>query len=207
MNVYETICGDSRDLRQGDLLYPVAFARFSLTEALVVSPDSPQPKTTNLAKNFDSDQTQLVVNADRSYGMVINQSCDLSVRSNRERPILVARVTPCSKRIKGWAEKTSDKSRAKSVLELSNPGKHPAVFYLPEFVYGGTRVEPSVVDLLDMTTFVPKDIDALVQCRCIRLSAVALQALQERLAYCFGRFGAPDNFFLSETERAALGEE
>jgi hypothetical protein len=59
----------------------------------------------------------------------------------------------------------------------------------------------SIVDLLEVTSLPPSNFAALSNLIRLRLSHVALQAFQERLAYCFGRFGAPDHLYLSEEER------
>jgi hypothetical protein len=56
------------------------------------------------------------------------------------------------------------------------------------------------VDLLEATSFPPSQFDELSSVTRLRLSHAALQSLQERLAYCSGRFGAPDQLFFNEEE-------
>jgi hypothetical protein len=58
--------------------------------------------------------------------------------------------------------------------------------------------------LLDVQRFEPKDLPALTRLLKLRLSDTALQALQERCAYCLGRFGAPDDLFFSPDEWAEV---
>jgi hypothetical protein len=79
------------------------------------------------------------------------------------------------------------------------------LFYLPEYENADLRLTRSVADLLEVTHLPPSDLGPLSRLVRLRLSPAALQALQERLAYCFGRYGAPDHLYFSREEWEAAG--
>ncbi|HOE10167.1 MAG TPA: hypothetical protein PLQ35_01470 [bacterium] len=96
---------------------------------------------------------------------------------------------------------SSVEKRVKSIKPLINPGRYPSLFYLPKYVDNEFSMVESVADLLDVQSFPPINLHALAaRCLRLRLSDEALKALQERLAYCFGRFGAPDHLYFTEEE-------
>jgi len=204
MNFYEASVLEEgeRKLQQGDILYPVPFVGFSATEAVVLTPDAEEPDIVDLTQSTDFPaETQLTVNVGMSNGIVLNQSCDLSDQPGRGRPILIARVLlPEERRIK-VSPSNPVKKNVDNIRELANPGKRPSVFYLPEHESTGFKMPKSVADLLEVTSFPPRNLAALSRLIRLRLSHVALQAFQERLTYCFGRFGAPDHLYLNERER------
>ena len=77
MNFYEasTLEESERKLRQGDILYPVPFVGFSITEAIVLTPDAEEPITVNLPEITELQaETQLLTSVGISHGMVLNQS-------------------------------------------------------------------------------------------------------------------------------------
>lgn len=136
-----------------------------------------------------------------STGIVLNQSCDLSNRPRHGRPILIARVLPPGERNIKISPDRSVKNNVDAIKDVANPGKRPSKFYLPEHESADFNMPRSIADLLEVTSFPPSNFSALSTLIRLRLSHVALQALQERLAYCFGRFGAPDHLYYNEKER------
>jgi hypothetical protein len=92
------------------------------------------------------------------------------------------------------------KQRVGAIKELANPGRQPSIFYLPEYEGANFDMPKCVVDLLEVASFPPSQLDALSSLIQLRLSRDALQSLQERIAYCFGRFGAPDHLYFNEEE-------
>ena len=203
MNFYEasTLEESERKLRQGDILYPVPFVGFSITEAIVLTPDAEEPITVNLTEITELQaETQLLTSVGISHGMVLNQSCDLSDQPGRGKPILIARVLPSEERVRDLQPESALKKRVGAIKALANPGKSPSVFYLPEHEGADFHMPKCVVDLLEVTSFPPSQFDPLSSLIRLRLSHAALQSLQERLAYCFGRFGAPDQLFFNEEE-------
>jgi hypothetical protein len=200
MNFYETsTLEEDWGLQQGDILHPVPFAAFSLTDVEVLSPNADGLRMVDLTQKTDLEVgTRLLASVGMSFGIVLNQSCDLSPR--RGKPILIARVVPAAERIGMLKPGHSVSRRIKDIEELANPGKRPSLFYLPG--HGGVepKMDNCVADLLEITSFPPTNLAALSSLIKLRLSPPALQALQERLSYCFGRFGAPNHLYMNEEE-------
>lgn len=203
MNFYETLLEESEGrLQQGDILHPVPFVGFSLKEAVILAPDKDQPSIIDLTQNTDlQDGAQLLAGISTSVGVVLNQSCDLSDHPGRGKPILVARVLPSEQRVKNLKPDNTVKKNVSAIKALANPGKSPSIFYLPEYKGDDFQIPKCVVDLLEATSFPPSDLTSLSSLVRLRLSQVALQAFQERLAYCFGRFGAPDHLYMNQEEQ------
>ncbi len=208
MDFYEepaTLEGEG-PLRQGDLLSPVPFVIFSAVEAFVLRPTEDVPIRMDLTGGLDLPaQTQLLTSVVMGTGIVLNQSCDLTGQPGRERPILLARVVAASQRIKDFRGSVDLKKAISQIRILANPGKSPSLFYLPEYENADLRLARSVADLLEVAHFPPSDLGPLTSLVRLRLSPTALQALQERLAYCFGRYGAPDHLYFSREEWEAAG--
>lgn len=188
-------------LRQGDIIGPVPFLAFSLNRAAVLWPDQNQPSSVDLTQGDTVSGTgHILASVEFSLAVILNQSCDLSGEPGREKPILAARALPCEKRLKGFDPKAPLKRMTVEIKTLGNPGKHPNLFYLPELSHPTFFMPRSVADLLETVCFPPINHDGLSRLRKARLSDEALKALQERLAYCFGRFGAPDHLYFNQDE-------
>jgi len=201
MTFYQPLEGEPDQLQQGDLLEGVPFLYTPpLENAQLVASDGkgrrgdllrPPPETTGVVARLIA-----------GWGMLLSQTCDLQVdaESGRARkPILVARVQPIRELVRDFQDETVKKA-VKSVRNLSNPGKAPTLFYLPACVQGGTRLPRSGANLLDVQRFAPSDAPFLKALFRLRLTSTALQALQERCAYCFGRFAAPERLYFSDDE-------
>ncbi len=194
---------DSLTLQQGDILDAVPFLGIGLEKQTIVpiqgeeryeEPDLSPPIVLPPG-------TRILADVQTGFGLVLNQSCDLSIDPKRQKPILIARVVPGHERIKELAT-TDPKRIAASIRNLANPGKNPTIFYLPEFRKRSFMLPRSVADLLEVVCYPQSSYPALRTRLRARLGPVALQALQERLAYCFGRFGAPDDLYFTPAEWA-----
>src|SRR5215213_4081910 len=131
MDFYETsaIEENARKLQQGDILYPVPFVGFPLSNATVVPPDTEEPTRINLTETTEfHPETQLLTSVVISRAMVLNQSCDLSSHTDRGKPILIARVLPAQERVKDLDSDTTVKKRVGAIKTLANPGRSPSVF-------------------------------------------------------------------------------
>ena len=200
MNFYETSTLEGEGgLQQGDVLYPIPFTTFSLTDVEVLAPGADELSMVDLTQRTALEAgTRLLASVGMSFGIVLNQSCDLG--PGRGKPILVARVVSAAERIGMLKPDHSVSRRTKDIDELANPGKRPSLFYLPEHEGVEPRMVKCVADLLEVASFPPSNLAALSSLIKLRLSPPALQAFQERLSYCFGRFGAPDHLYMNEEE-------
>ena len=184
-------------LLQGDILFPVPFAAFAITQVgLITGSATGKVEVSDMTKS-SVESGQLVASFTVSAGLVLNQSCDLDDDHSQEE-ILVARIYPCEKRFPKW--KKDDLNCLKQFVgEFKNAGKRPQYFYLPA-ESEQYEIPPSVAYLLEVQTFSRKDYDNLASIRRLRLSTDALGALQERISYCFGRYGAPNDLYYSPSE-------
>lgn len=200
MNFYKTSTLEEEwSLQQGDVLHPVPFTIFSLTDAEVLGPNADELSMVDLTQETDlEDGTRVLASVGMSFGIVLNQSCDLG--PGRGKPILIARVVSAAERIGKLKPGHSVSRRIKDIDELANPGRRPSLFYLPEHEDVEPKMDKCVADLLEVTSFPPTNLAALTRLIKLRLSSPALQALQERLSYCFARFGAPDHLYMNEEE-------
>lgn len=192
------------ELQQGDLLSGVPFTYFPVAEA-VVTLSSNETQTRNLALN-SKDVIFIAAKVEFGWGMVLSQTCDVqpdAATGHARKPILMARVRPIKELIKNFKDGTL-KETVGNIKNLATAGKSPTVLYLPAHDKGTLSLPRSGVDMLDVQRFSPQDLPHLRKLRQIRLQNAALQALQERCAYCFGRFGAPDNLYYSEAEWAEV---
>jgi hypothetical protein len=202
MDFYEApVREGERHLRQGDLLSPIPFVTFSVTEAFVLTPSDEAPLRRDLTRVTDLPPgAQVLSNVLMGTGIVLNQSSDLIGQPGRAKPILLARVVAASERVKDFKIGPDLKKIISQVRALANPGKTPSLFYLPEYEDEDFHLARSVADLLEVVHFPPSNLGPLSGLVRLRLSPHALQALQERIAYCFGRFGAPDHLYFSPEE-------
>lgn len=199
MSFYAPILDEERTLQQGDILRGIPFARFSLSQARVRRSEGGWI-TRNLT---EIDEPLVAVQADIKigYGLVLSQTCDLQAdqRGAARKAILIARIAPLDELVAPSG--TSDKARKNDWKRLINPGTAPVLFpLLPEPT---TQFARSAASLMEVQTVPPSDLSVLNSLLHLRLSTEALQALQERCAYCFGRFAAPDDLYYTPEEWAA----
>jgi hypothetical protein len=183
-------------IRQGDIIWPVCFVDFSIKKATVIFKGEEEGHEVDLTTIDDPKEFRVLTSGQSCIGLILSQCCDL--RGWKERPIVVARVRPCKDMKAFKADNINNVTEA--IKNLANPGKSPQLFYLPENDDNGLEMQRSFACLLELQYFPPADLGALASLVKLRLSDSARQALQERVAYCFGRFGAPDDLFFSEKE-------
>ncbi|MGO8674118.1 MAG: hypothetical protein ACLQVD_22495 [Capsulimonadaceae bacterium] len=203
MNFYATLPADARTLQQGDLLADVPFAYFSLSKAKVHLTSS-ESDTRDLSRDRAGVEF-LVAKVIFSWGLVLSQTCDLQPTpeaGHSRKPVVVARVRALSELIKPSGSNL--KAAVNDVKRAASPGATPTVFPLPMHTSASLELPKSGADLLDLQRFDRADLPTLMTLARLRLSPPALQALQERCAYCFGRFAAPDNLYYSEDEWAEV---
>jgi hypothetical protein len=180
-------------LSQGDLLYPVYFTRFEIEKVNLYDETS----ELFVAADFSKDHTvaaSILAAATRHWGIVVTQSCDL----DRANSVIVARVEE-AQNLHADLIKTSAKDRAKAIGDrFSSAGKSPKHFYLP--AHDAAGLTKSVAYLSDVQTYKATDLPVLSRLRKLSLSPDALTMLQEKLAYCFCRFGAPEHLCYDEDE-------
>lgn len=200
MGFYEPVPEGDIDLQQGDVLYDVPFGYFDIFAASIKK----RRGTVDLvARRYDGED--VTARLSYSWGIVMSQTCDVQAINSdasaaSRKPIIIARARPIQKVISNYRE---DKS-VSFVRELSNPGKNPALFYLPPADLNGASIERLVVDLSDIQRFGPDNLASVKKLVKLRLSPPALQAFQERCSYFFGRFAAPDNLYYSDAEIAEI---
>jgi len=170
-----------------------------------MSPSLSSPQLINLTTRYElEEETNLVCRLTLGFGIVLNQSCDLTGRSKTPKPLLVSRILPAS----NWKINDDDPRGATSkIKELAQPGRHPTTFYLPAYSneYRDFKLAKSCANLLDVVRFPPNDIPAITTaCLKLRLTKDALGAFQERVSHCFGRFAAPDDLYFSKEELQSM---
>jgi hypothetical protein len=185
-------------LQQGDILYPLPFTAFRISEAVKLVEEADDLASFDVIDlTSQNEQTgKILVAYGLQVGIVVSQSCDIE-RGNR--PILVAPVRPFGSVFpdtqigsKGFKEK---------IQTLSNPGKNPTSFPLPRSCQNGFNFPYSLVIFFEMQSIPPDDLGCLCDLVKLRLSPLGLGKFQERLAFLFGRFAAPDDLFFAEEHR------
>lgn len=203
MNFYAAQPGDPLTLQQGDLLECVPFPYFSVSQAKVRL-TSGGSTTRDLTAN-PSNVEFLSASVEFAWGLVLSQTCDLQPVPDTgasRKPIVVARIRLFGEMIKPSGSNL--KAAISDMKKAASPGAAPTVFPLPAHQAEALVLPKSAADLLDTQRFSRLDLAALTTLARLRLSSAALQALQERCAYCFGRFAAPDDLYFSEQEWAEV---
>lgn len=207
MKFYEDLGGVKNRvvLRQGDILSPVPFVSFLVESSNILGSSDVWMSGLDLTTSDPVPAgTRVLANLDSSIGLVMTQCCDLEPRDGTgfSKPLLVARVYSCRDKIAKFKDSTP-MERVKSFRQsgLENSGKRPSLFYLPPSPDPLYAMPASVTDLLEVQAFPPNSIRSFAEhCLKLRLSHDARQALQERLAYCFGRFGSPSDLYFTDED-------
>jgi hypothetical protein len=189
MNFYSDAEPDP-DLLQGDVLYPVAFGTFDIfdMEYLDETDQKEEWEVIDLPKTSIVEGL-VVADFNAGYGMILNQSCDLAPHS--ETDILVASVFPCSQ----LHPTKTDALELISTL-YSSAGRFPNYFYLPP--HGS--MPASSASLLTVQSYRPSLKKQLLSLRKASLSVDALRMLQEKIAYCFGRYAGNDHLLYTQEQ-------
>lgn len=194
-------------LRQGDVVEDVYFPYLFMSDAQVLMPgENAAPNKTDLTTGPPQDGAQALVALRRAPALILTQDCDLD-QPSKTPFILVARVQPIADLAKGGYGKAAAKGvkdRAKWLWNGPlNPGRYTYAFYLQGSPDAGFA--PSFADLRDIHP-VPRTGDAqyLVNKRLLRLSPLAREFLQARVAHYFGRYAVDEAHFLTDEELGAL---
>ena len=205
MNFYVPLPrGGENTLQQGDLLEAVPFI-FVPSQGAKVTLRNNETATRDLLDGQDVEfvAARVLYN----WAMVLTQTCNLQPApdtGHSRYPIVVARVQPVEE-VFSKSRFDTPKNVEISLKEFANESKVPHSLYLPSTHFANSEgVEQafgrSVANLLSLQTFVPADLSALIGQARLRLSDPALQAVQARCAYCFGRLASPDDLFYSAEE-------
>ena len=202
MHFYAALPGSPGELQQGDMLENVPFSLFAMRQTKV-SLSGGGSDVRDLSEDRGGVEF-IVTRAEFSWGVLLSQTCDLQIdpeTGGARKPIVIARVRPIKALVPNFKDDTVQQSLT-AVEDLNNPRKRPTLFYFPAHRTEGVDFPRSGADLLDIQRFPQDDVSALLRLVRLHLSPPALQALQERCAYCFGRFAAPDGLFLTDQEWA-----
>lgn len=205
MSFYEPIPDDHPNLQQGSIVYPVPFVGLGASEAQVIEgDDAARGGVTTVDLTIEDGEHRsghVVVRFELGTGIVITQTCDIE---RRDRPVTLARVRPFEEIYKALV---GSKSFFDKLKNAQNPGKAPAVFWLPGAEGPDFTMTYSLASLLELQTFSPADLPVLGKVERLRLSPSALGAFQERIAFCFGRHAIPDDLYVNESIRAAWEQQ
>ena len=131
--------------------------------------------------------------------MIITQTCDLL----RKPFITVACIYKLVDIDLQYERKKTPENKANHILnQYQKVSVQPGAFYLQE----SSNFPKSVVSFMEIHTFprTPPNIECLKQNRVLRLNPEALEDLQFRIGYFFGRFASPDNYMLTSDEKSLL---
>jgi hypothetical protein len=193
LDFYAAVPESENELLQGDVLFPIPFTRFDLTDCEVLAPDESGWIIKNLGTSTVPNGS-LVARFEIGFGLVLNQTCDLAKHSSAD--LLIARVFPRDDLYTDYATKPVHEFLTK---KFTNAGQMPQYFYLPAFD-DPIDMPNSLAYLLSLQSFPRGSRDALLHLRQKSLSRGGLNSLQEKIAYCFGRFGADESLFYSPEE-------
>jgi hypothetical protein len=183
-------------LQQGDILLGIPFHALVAAEARLVPPDGSDVLSSDLTDPTSPTTGDVVVKYRKRPGVVMSQSCDLE---RGDRPIILAPIYSYIE-MNPLATIGSEAFKRKWG-EAANPGRQPVIFPLPPFQDESFPIPYSYILLLEMQSFVSTNRASFEDLVRLRLVPDALGKLQERLAFLFGRFAAPDGLFLAEEHR------
>jgi len=151
----------------------------------------------DLEQPFDlGDDVTVLGNAIKSTVMVMTQGCDIDNRDH----ICVARIL----RFNDADYPNRQNRQPRFILtNYQRIGPRPTMYYLQEAVNRG--FPKSVVSFLELHTIrkTPENMEYLRRNRILRLMPEAVEDLQFRIAFFFGRFAAlTDDYMLTPEERA-----
>ncbi len=134
----------------------------------------------------------------KSRVLIVSQSCDVL----RRPYICVARIFPLEVYDSQYRGKTSPQKRAEHIQQqYQRAGVQPTAFYLQE---SSERDSPkSVASFLELHSLknTPENVQYLKRNRLLRLNPEAVEDLQFRIGYFFGRFATTDDYMLTDEEK------
>ena len=152
----------------------------------------------DLTQPFDSQEDLIVLGqAIKSPVLILTQSCDID---NREY-ICVARIFPLND--SAYNQINSPKKKAEHIRRhYQQAGVRPTIYYLREVPE--QNFPKSLASFLELHTVrkTENNLSYLKQNRILRLNPEAVEDLQFRIGYFFGRFAATnDDYMLTDEER------
>lgn len=181
-------------LNQGDIISNVVLSYIPkiANPSLIVGDQVVQR---SLSEPFDPAEDLLVLSQlEKAPIMILTQGCDIDNRNF----ISVARIFPFNDRT--YSERPANR-RPKYLLEnFQQVGVRPTVYYLQE----SQNFPRSLVSFLEIHTIkkTAENLEYLQRNRILRLTSEAVEDLQFRLAFFFGRFAAlTDDYMLTAEEK------
>jgi hypothetical protein len=186
-------------LSQGDIIENVVLPYIPLISAPTLIIDD-QVVERDLSKPFDrSENLTALAPVQKSTVIVISQGCDI----DHQPFISIARVAPIVGTDNGYPTGKNAKTIGKYIREhYQKIGVRPRFYYLK----AEESLPPSVVLFPEIHTLLntPENAGYLQSNRLLRLTREAVEDLQFRLSFFFGRFAAlADDYMLTEDERTA----
>lgn len=198
------------DLVQGDVIQNVVITYIdSIAKPPIFNLEEDQDDAyqiePNLTEPFNpTDKLSVMGSVAKCYSMIISQSCDVLSKDF----ICIARIYKLEDLDKEYNKKTSPKTKAEHIKTYyQTPGKQPALFLLQESINDNfPRSLASFVELHSIAKN-PQNVDYLKQNRLLRINQEALQDLQFRLAFFFGRVATTNDYMLTEEERLLIAKK
>jgi len=136
--------------------------------------------------------------------MIISQSCDVL----RKDFISIARIHSLEDLDKEYNKKTSPKAKAEHIKSYyQTPGKQPALFFLQDSkTHNFPKSLTSFIELHSIKN-TPENQQYLKENRLLRINSEALQDLQFRIAFFFGRVATTSDYMLTEEERKLISKK
>lgn len=186
------------DLAQGDVIRRVVFA-YVPNSAPQLFDATGNPTEADPKAPWNPEERLAVLGEARiSPAIILSQSCDVL-----HRPFLtVARVFPLEAMDLAYARLQAPAKRVAHLYgQYQRAGVRPGVFYLREAPAQG--FPKSLASFLEIHTLRndPATVDYLKANRILRLTGEAVQDLQFRLGYFFGRFAVEDEYMLTDEEK------
>lgn len=183
-------------LQQGDVYAGIPFPQLYLGQFVTVVPNG--VGLFDFIKSHPPEQGKCVVDYQLNWGVVVTQTCDLQPRPKKpNNPITFARVQLVSQFEALKSKNTKNQYGAMAGM-LSDRAKNPTTYPLGRFSDGVNQFEGGVVSLTSLVTIPGSENKALQERGRLRLSPLALQALQERLGVSMLRTALPENDDLPE---------
>ena len=197
-------------LQQGDLLSGVPFTTLDITAAFVeLAPlqgeETIPSATTERDLTADNSRVEVVrVPITFGWGVILTQTCDIQPLNSKltkaRKPIVIARARPADEVLQNFKGADTPEKSVSLIKSVFKPNEKPPLFYLPDHESENVSFKRSIVTLLEVQTFIPENLVALIRLRKLRMSKQALGSFQVRCGYCFGRFAETDHLPFNEKE-------
>ena len=187
------------DLAQGDIVGNVVLTYIPDISSPSLYDANGEEAQIDLSQPFDpQDELTVLGQVIKSHVLIVSQSCDILHRDF----ICVARILRLNVYDRNYKQMTDPEKKAKYIQkEYQRAGVRPTVFYLQESSeHGFPKSVASFLELHSIRT-PPKNIQYLKRNRLLRLNSEAVEDLQFRIGYFFGRFATTDDYMLTDAEK------